>query len=85
MHVLHTHEYISIEELDGWGSKANRKHWAKNGIVAFDDKDSANRFHSAAVAKHHRDRITTWKLDRLYIVCLVPRYAEALERSKPLI
>tara|TARA_R110002096_G_scaffold134620_4_gene285879 strand:+ start:2056 stop:2340 length:285 start_codon:yes stop_codon:yes gene_type:complete len=74
-----------LEGLEGWGCEANRKHWAKSGIVAFDDKDSANRFHSAAVAKHHRDRITAWKLDRLYIVCLVPRYAEALERSKPLI
>jgi len=74
-----------LEGLEGWGCKANRKHWAKSGIVAFDDKDSANRFYSAAVAKHHRSCITTWQLGLLYIVCLIPRYAEALERSKPLV
>jgi len=74
-----------LEGLEGWGSEANRKHWAKSGIVAFDDKDSANRFHSAAVAKHHRSCITTWQLGLLYIICLIPRYAEALERSKPVV
>ena len=85
MSALDAVSFKCLEGLEGWGWEGNRKHWAKSGIVVFDDKDSANRFHSAAVAKYHRDRITTWKLDRLYIVCLISRYAEALERSKPLV
>ena len=87
---------LDMPNLEAWAinydvrlhSDVNRKHWAKSGIVAFDDKDSANQFYSAAVAKHHRDCITTWKIERaqdpLYIISLIHRYAEALERSKPL-